>query len=111
LGKNRDKISIVGAILETSATGVSKTKIMTTANLSFNLLEKYLDIVTNAGFIHTSGNKYTLTEHGQQFLKAFRHFNERYERAQKLIEGLDSERENLSRLFQEYGLPTDIIKK
>jgi predicted transcriptional regulator len=42
LGKNRDRLSIVAAILEAVNSGASKTRIMFSANLSFSLLEKYL---------------------------------------------------------------------
>lgn len=40
LGKNRDRLSIVAAILEAVNSGASKTRIMFSANLSFSLLEK-----------------------------------------------------------------------
>ena len=51
LGKNRDRVGIVAAILEAAKGGASKTHIMFGANLSFSLLEKYLDVAVNSGFI------------------------------------------------------------
>ncbi len=95
MGKNRDRLSIVAAILETAATGVSKTRIMFMANLSFNLLEKYLDVVVHAGFIHVKDGKYELTEHGREFLAQYKQFHERYVEAQKLLESLGCERDKL----------------
>ena len=59
LGKNRDRLSIVAAILEAVNAGANKTRIMLRANLSFKLLEKYLDISIRAGFIKANENKYT----------------------------------------------------
>ena len=44
LGKNRDRLSIVAAILEAVNSGATKTRIMFNTNLNFRLLEKYLDI-------------------------------------------------------------------
>jgi len=44
LGKYRDSLCIVAAILESANSGASKTRIMYQANLSFSLLEKYLDV-------------------------------------------------------------------
>jgi predicted transcriptional regulator len=70
LGKNRDRLSIVAAILEAVQSGASKTRIMSMANLSFKLLEKYLDISMRAGFVQADEYKYTLTEPGVEFLKA-----------------------------------------
>lgn len=96
MGKNRDRLSIVAAILESANSGASKTRIMFLANLSFNLLEKYLNIAVKAEFIRAEGNKYTLTEQGREFLKQYKHFEDRYVRAQTLIETLSSEREKLA---------------
>ena len=51
LGKNRDRLSIVAAILEATNSGASKTRIMFMVRLTFSLLEKYLGVVLGAGFI------------------------------------------------------------
>ena len=77
LGKNRDRVSIVAAILEAANSGASKTRIMLRANLSFSLLEKYLDVVLGAGFVRVAGCRYALTERGRGFLKRYRLFHER----------------------------------
>ena len=63
-------------------------------NLSCSLLEKYLSVVTNAGFLQVTGYKYTVTDRGTQFLKAYPCFSERFDKAQSVMETLDSEREN-----------------
>ena len=95
-GKNRDRLCIVAAILEAANSGASKTRIMLRANLSFNLLEKYLGVVLGAGFVREEGCRYVLTERGRGFLKQDRRFQERYVGAQKLLEALGSEREKLA---------------
>ena len=96
LGKNRDRLCIVAAILEAANSGVSKTRIMFGANLSFSLLEKYLGVVLGAGFVRVEGCRYVLTEYGREFLKRYGRFHECYVWAQKLLEALGCEREKLA---------------
>lgn len=100
MGKNRDRLSIIADILETAALGVTKTRIMFMANLSFNLLEKYLKLVLNAGFIQVEAGKYSLTEHGQEFLDQYKVYHDRYEKVQKSLEALDFERDKLSSMCE-----------
>jgi predicted transcriptional regulator len=101
LGKNRDYLSIVAAILDVVDSGSTKTKIMYSAGLSFSLLEKYLGIVINAGFVRVAGSRYQLTKLGLDFLKQYKSFEQRYLKAQKLFEALECERENLTRFCEE----------
>ena len=103
LGKNRDRVSIVAAILEVADSGVSKTRIMFGANLSFKLLEKYLGVVVGAGFVRVEGSRFVLTEYGQEFLERYKEFNERYVGAHKLLEALDCEREKLGLMCEASG--------
>ncbi len=58
MGKNRDKVDIIAAILKAAGDGANKTKIMFGANLSFKLLEKYLETVMNIGFVQTIASRY-----------------------------------------------------
>ena len=93
MGKNRDRVSIIAAILEVSAQGASKTRIMFGANLSFSMLEKYLEVVLTSDFVRLEDSKYYLTERGRQYLKQYKQFETRYVEAQKLLEDLINERE------------------
>ena len=110
LGKNRDRVSIVAAILEAANSGASKTHIMFGANLSFSLLEKYLDVVVGAGFVRVEDSRYVLTERGREFLKHYRRFHERYVEAQKLLEALDCEREKLALMCEDAGSPVSHVR-
>jgi|WetSurMetagenome_2_1015567.scaffolds.fasta_scaffold24961_1 predicted transcriptional regulator len=96
MGKNRDRLSILAAILEAANSHANKTRIMSEANLSFTLLEKYLDMALKAELVCPKEYKYTLTEKGREFLKKYKHFEVRYIRAQTLLKTLNSEREKLS---------------
>jgi predicted transcriptional regulator len=100
LGKNRDRLGIVADILEVSDTGANKTRIMFSANLSFKLLEKYLNVVTTAGFLEVNGSIYVLTEQGREFLKRYSSFHEQNARAQELFHTLDNEHYTLTRLCE-----------
>ena len=103
LGKNRDRLGIFAAILEAalsveSDSGSSKSRIMSMANLSFSLMEKYLDYVVRAGFVEVKNSRYKITERGKEFLKQYKQFHERCVSVQRLLESLEHEREQLSRL-------------
>jgi predicted transcriptional regulator len=84
--------------LEAAKAGVSKTRIMFLANLSYKLLEKYLQTTINLGFIQFDGSNYRLTETGIQFLEKYDCFKNRYSKAQRHLENLAIERELLSQL-------------
>ena len=103
MGKNRDRLTIVAAILEAANSGSTKTRIMYGANLSFSLLEKYLQVVTKAGFLKVDGHRYNITEHGRDFLKNYAYFHKRYDEAKKVIDSLEPERERLAKLCERSG--------
>jgi predicted transcriptional regulator len=86
--KNRDKISILAAILEAANSGTCKTKIMQRANLNFQLLEKYLPIAFAAGFIGSKNNIYFLTSKGEKFLSRYRQYCDRCLASQTLVDAL-----------------------
>jgi predicted transcriptional regulator len=67
----RSRIQIAANILEIAKTGSRKTKIMYLGNLSFDLLQKYLDMLVNYELLEVSGGhekSYAATEKGKQFL-------------------------------------------
>ena len=62
---------IVGSVLEPANGGVSKTKIMYTAFLSYGQLKEYLSILIENNLIEylDGANKFKTTEKGLNFLK------------------------------------------
>ena len=98
MGKNRDRLGIVAAVLSAVRAGEGKTRIMYGANLSFMLLEKYLHLVVAAGFVQVDGSSYLLTEQGENFLERYKRFSKRHARVQNIVENLDRERQKLSGL-------------
>lgn len=76
----RNRIQIAASILEIARNGSRKTRIMYLGNLSFDLLQKYLDLLIDYGLIevHDGQDKtYVATEKGRHFLQEF-HELEKY---------------------------------
>ena len=70
----RNRTQIAANILEIAREGSRKTRIMYLGNLSFDLLEKYLDLLENHGLIEMrkGGDRtYVATEKGRRFLEDF----------------------------------------
>ena len=68
---NRSRTEIVGSILDAANGGITKTKIMYTAFLSYNQLNEYLSILIENNLIeYRDGTQtYKTTEKGLFFLK------------------------------------------
>ena len=100
MGKHRDRLNIIAAILAACGSGACKSRIISAANLNFKLLEKYLDDVIRAGLVQVEDQTYSLTEKGQEFLKRYRHYRERYINAHQFLQHLGTEYEQLLRPFE-----------
>lgn len=71
----RSRIQIAADILEIAKNGSRKTKIMYLGNLSFDLLQKYLDLLIGYDLIEINGaadKSYHATEKGLRFLDEYR---------------------------------------
>lgn len=73
--KNRTRIEIAASMLEIAKQGVRKTQLMYTGNLSFELLQKYLESLMKADLIELqqegNQNVYRTTPKGLQFLRDY----------------------------------------
>jgi predicted transcriptional regulator len=70
----RSRIQIAANILEIAKEGSRKTKIMYLGNLSFDLLQKYLEMLVNYELLEVHGGPdkgYIATEKGKQFLEDY----------------------------------------
>lgn len=68
----RDRATIIADILKSmrfSPQGKRKTKIMRTANLSYDQLNKYLDLLLRNGYVIVEGQVYKPTSRGLEFLE------------------------------------------
>jgi predicted transcriptional regulator len=98
LGKYRDRVSLIAALLSAAGSGSNKTRIMFGANLSFKLLEKYLETSIKLGFLQLNGAIYHVTTDGRNFLKRYLAFQERYVKAQENLDEISVERAHLELL-------------
>lgn len=70
----RSRIQIAADILQIAKAGSRKTKIMYLGNLSFDLLQKYLEMLVNYNLLEVHGGadkSYIATEKGKQFLEDY----------------------------------------
>ena len=70
----RSRIQIAADILEIARNGARKTRIMYMGNLSFDLLQKYLDMLVKFGLVEVHGGaekSYLATDKGRRFLDDF----------------------------------------
>lgn len=84
MSKYRNRVEIIGDILNVVSDGAKKTQIMYQGNLSYKLLTSYLREVIGAGLVCVGerSNVYKLTEKGKMFLKDF----EDYSRSRNEVE-------------------------
>jgi predicted transcriptional regulator len=71
--KYRSRTDIMSQMLEAANGGVSKTKIMYAAYLSYAQLKEYLTVLVEGGLIehHPIEQKYKTTEKGLKFLRTY----------------------------------------
>jgi len=75
--KKRSSYDIIYDILVTCKPGVKKTRLMYNANLSFEVLKKYVDVLVEKQLILKKDEKFFVTEKGMKFLDILRTFREK----------------------------------
>jgi len=89
----RSRIQIAANILEIARDGSRKTRIMYLGNLSFDLLQKYLDLLVNFGLLEVGNDRerrYIATEKGRRFLEDFHElqkYSKMVEAKKRVLEG------------------------
>jgi len=79
--------------------GAKKTRIMYIANLSWELLNRYLNDLIEAGLLsYGSSGCYVLTPKGKLFLYMFSEYSKRCEKVEEHLNDLDKERRNLENM-------------
>lgn len=96
----RNRLEIVADVLNAVGDGAKKTRIMYIANLSYKLLEKYLNKTVEAGLISSNNDFYEVTEKGQVFLERFDDFSSRYSKLERQLEEMSFEKEVLERMCE-----------
>ena len=67
--ERRCKLDIIVAILDAVSGGATKTKTVYAANLNFNLVDKYLDLLRETELVELTNNVYKITGKGKEYLK------------------------------------------
>jgi predicted transcriptional regulator len=80
--------------------GAKKTQIMYKANLSYNLLKKYLADIVEAYLICFERNTgcYVITKKGKMFLERYLNYNQQNEHLEQRLDDLNSEKRLLEGL-------------
>ena len=66
----RSSFDIIAEILTTAKNGAKKTRIMYSCGLSYNFVQKYLQLLLETGLLRT-GNSYHTTDKGMGFLRKY----------------------------------------
>jgi predicted transcriptional regulator len=98
LAKYRHRFDILADMLRVARSGARKTKIMYFANLSFVLLNRYLDDALHVGFLRLNGEEYLMTKKGEAFLARYNLFSSRYSSVKADLEALKSEAQILDKM-------------
>lgn len=96
--KYRTKLDIVAAILNVVGHGRKKTRIMQLANLSYKLLEKYMEPAIEVGLIRIRSDVYEVTENGRSFLEKYKHYSSNRSHLERKLKDVMFEREALTRM-------------
>jgi len=75
-GKYRSKLQIIADILLVAGKGAKKTRIMYQANLSYDLLKRYLAYTLEADLISIDKDEksYVITQKGETFLRRYKEY-------------------------------------
>jgi predicted transcriptional regulator len=96
----RDKLDIVADILTVASQSAKRTQIMYQANLSYNVMRRYLDEVVAASLLsfEITEQRYMLTEKGRQFLESYREYAKSNKAVTKRLNDLESKKRHLENL-------------
>jgi predicted transcriptional regulator len=103
--KYRSKLQIIADILLVAEKGAKKTRIMYQANLSYDLLKRYLTEVLEAGLIRINKDEksYIITQKGEIFLKRYKGYCERCTRLQEHFENARKDEVMLEKMCSNTG--------
>jgi len=98
MARYRKRFQILADILDVTKLGARKTRILRGANLSYDMMERYLAEAIEIGFVQFNGGCYKATEKGRDFLSRYRDFCGLSSRLEQELERVLTERESLERM-------------
>jgi predicted transcriptional regulator len=96
----RRRLDIIADILQVVSQNAKKTQIMFQANLSYKVLQRYMEDITSASLIsfETTEQCYVLTQKGQEFLEAYKEYAKTNKRIEKHLNDVGTKKKNLEEL-------------
>ncbi len=110
LGSYRDRYDIIADILGVVSREAKKTQIMYQANLSYRVLQRYLNEIVEAALIEYEDNNqhYLLTFKGQQYLDAYKDYSRYSKTMEKRLNDFTTKRKTLETLCPQKPNPADL---
>lgn len=96
----RNHFEIVADILNVASRTAKKTQIMYQANLSYNVLQRYLSELAAASLVNfeSQSQSYVLTPKGQEFLQAYKEYAKTSQHVEKRLNEVAAKRKTLEQL-------------
>jgi predicted transcriptional regulator len=110
----RDRLDIIADILNVASRDAKKTQIMYQANLSYKVLQRYLNEIVTASLVSFEHNRqcYQLTGKGHEYLDAYREYARLSKTMEKRLNDFSMKRkilENLCPINQIENLPESSV--
>ena len=93
-------MDILADVLAAAGNGARKTRIMHEANLSYELLKKYLGEAVSNALLQSNSFGFELTEKGQKFLEQYKQLYEEYSKVGSSFKSIMSKWEALEQTYQ-----------
>jgi predicted transcriptional regulator len=96
----RGRLDIIADILQVASGNAKKTHIMFQANLSYNVLQRYLAEIIKASLISFEDEKrcYILTAKGRKFLDAYKEYSKTNRHVEKQLNDVRTKKRVLEKL-------------
>ncbi len=95
MNKYRNRLDVIADMLSVVNDNdeAKKTKIMYQANMSWNLLNRYLNDLLETGLVRSrNSNSYVLTVKGKLFLEKYREYHKRHKKVEEQSRIIESEK-------------------
>jgi predicted transcriptional regulator len=111
----RDRLDIIADILNVASKNAKKTQIMYQANLSYKVLQRYLNDVVEASLIRFEDDHqcYLLTGKGQEYLEAYKEYARLSKSMEKRLNDFSMKRKILETLCpskQSFSYPQSLAE-
>ena len=109
----RDRLDIIAAMLNVASKEAKKTQIMYQANLSYKVLQRYLNELVTASLVRFEDNRqcYVLTGKGNEYLDVYKEYARSSKNMEKHINDFSSKKRALENLCSMKGMLKESAKE